>query len=97
MEALSWFGAKFQAVVLGKNDGIMNEKYHQILIQHAISYTRPLISKRFIFKNDNDSKLTAIAVKAFLERKLHSGTLSVMDWLSHSPNINIIEAVWDHL
>lgn len=56
---------------------------------------RKRLGNSFIFQNDNDSKHIANAVKAFLDRKAHSETLSVMDWPPQSPNLKIIEAVWD--
>ena len=38
-----------------------------------------------------------MAVKSYSERKTADKTLTVMDQPPHSPDLNIIEAVWDHL
>ena len=39
---------------------------------------------------------TLITVKSYLKRKTADETLTVMDWLPQNPDLNIIEAVWDH-
>ena len=84
-----------------KIDGIMNaEKYHQLLSHHALPSAKRLIGNGFIFLHGNDPKHTADAVKAYLQRKVKDGTPSVLDCpppLPQSPDLNIIEAVWDHL
>ena len=36
-------------------------------------------------------------VKSYLERKTADKTLKVMDWPPQSPDLNIMEAVLDHL
>ena len=79
-------------------DGIMNAaKYKQILIHHAILSGKRLIGNKFIFQHDNDPKHSAKTVKSYLQGKTVDATLTVLDWPPQSPNLNIIEAVWDYL
>ena len=79
-------------------DGILNaENYRQILIHHVIPSGKRLIGNCFISQHDSDPKHTVHAVKSYLERKTTDRTLTVMDWLPQSRDLNIIEAVWYHL
>ena len=75
--------------------GITNaETYRQVLIQYAIPSGNLLIGNGLeVFQNYIPSTLL-MPVKSYLERKTADKTLTVMDW---SPDLNIIEAVWDHL
>ena len=73
------------------------EKHRQILIHHAVPYSRWLVGPNFIFQHDNDPRLTAKKLKDYLERKENQGQLQLMEWPPPSLDLNIIETVWDYL
>ena len=83
---------------LFKIDGITYvENQRQILIHHAVPSGRRLVGQNFIFQHDNNPKHTAIKVKDYLQRKENQWQLQLMEWPAVSPELNIIEAVWDYL
>lgn len=49
-----------------------------------------------LFQPKNDPKHAANALNKHLDRKTHNRVLSVMDCLPQSPDLNVIEAMWDH-
>ena len=70
-------------------DGIINaEKYRQVLFHYAIPSGKHLIGNSFIFQCHNN--LMLMPVKSYLERK-------IADWPPQSSDLNILEAVWDHM
>ena len=79
-------------------NGVLNaEKYRQILIHHAIPSGRRMIGPKFILQQDNDPKHTAKVIKNYLQRKEEQEVLEVMAWPPQSPDLSIIQSVWDNM
>ena len=75
--------------------GIMDKMvYHNILVRHAVPSGRRLIGYKFVFQKCNDPKHSSNYCGNYLRRKKAAGVLTVMNWLSQSPDLNPIEQIW---
>jgi transposase len=92
----SWYGAGPLKRIQGIMDGAM---YREILKAHMAPYRKKLAEEKKIpeeeimFQQDNDPKHKSKKVQNYLSNK----GLTVLDWVSQSPDMNPIENAWKYL
>ena len=96
-----WCGATLLVTLLGIYSKL---KAHSPawLPQHPAATCHPIPSQRlvgpsFIFQQCNGPKHTSRLCKGYLTKKESDGVLCQMTWLPQSPDLNLIEMVWDEM
>lgn len=64
--------------------------YADILATNLTTSVHRIGRKKFIFQQDNDPKHTSKLSKVYFEKK----DMKLLLWLSQSPDLNPIEALW---
>ena len=91
------FGNNKMGNVFKINGILKSEQYKSILVHHAVPSGLALIGQNFVFQQDNDPKHTSKICKTYLDKKEHEHVLKVMKSLAQSPDLNLIEKLWEEL
>ena len=92
-ESVMVFGAitYYGTLLIRKVEGTLNvQKYLNLLKEDIIPELSGKFNFDFIFQQDGARPHTCKAVKTFF----HEKDLNLLEWPSHSPDINLIENIW---